>query len=269
MEQPVVYTEEYVGKLPVKECNDPLVNLLDYCPDIILELDKDNTVDGIPKGVCYVRREVAIRLARAQGDLSKYGYSLVIDGGYRSEKLQKAIWDKYYNLLHEKHPEWSDEKLLEEINKFVSPVGPGYIGSHCTGGAVDISLRKNGEKASLGGAPEDEEEITERASLKYENLSLEEKENREILTRTMRRHGFNPYPLEIWHWSYGDPYWSAYTGNVTKYGSIKSIEDARERGLLKEKMSFADFLSYSLNELIYKSLGQRMFYKLHDSLFGP
>jgi zinc D-Ala-D-Ala dipeptidase len=47
---------------------------------------------------------------------------------------------------------------------------------------------------------------------KVVGLTLEQKQRREILRSAMRLAGFVNYPLEWWHFSFGDRMWAAYAG---------------------------------------------------------
>jgi D-alanyl-D-alanine dipeptidase len=44
--------------------------------------------------------------------------------------------------------------------------------------------------------------------------------NRTILAAATRAADFVNYPLEWWHWSYGDRYWACATDVVATYGSL-------------------------------------------------
>lgn len=56
-------------------------------------------------------------------------------------------------------------------------------------------------------------------------LTKEQKDNRKVLCKAMQRAGFVNYPLEWWHFSYGDKMWAAYSGKRYAIYSIVQMLD--------------------------------------------
>lgn len=84
----------------------------------------------------------------------------------------------------------------------------GYSG-HQTGGAVDIGLcNKDGEDLDMGTSYS---EHNEKTKTKNRYLTDEERKNRELLFKAMTSVGFVNYPMEWWHYSYGDRMWALYS----------------------------------------------------------
>ncbi|MCX6709655.1 MAG: dipeptidase, partial [Candidatus Woesearchaeota archaeon] len=75
-----------------------------------------------------------------------------------------------------------------------------------TGGAVDITICDSKRRQMDMGSEIDffPENLSAR-----EKISAIAKRNRALLKRCLEKQGFVNYPLEWWHWSYGDVYWAA------------------------------------------------------------
>lgn len=89
----------------------------------------------------FVRSEVAEQLHRAQRLLPQ-GYHLIVLDGYRPLEVQQTLYDRHLGGLREKYPDWNDEQLSAETQKYVSiPSRDGNRPSpHSTGGAVDVAI---------------------------------------------------------------------------------------------------------------------------------
>jgi len=186
--------------IPICDNNEPLVNIYEVVPGIKISLLKDtlNIVGG-----AWVRREVAIRLATIQKTISPLG--LVVYDAWRPVTLQKKLFHDYHSLIKRKNPLWSSKKIRIECEKFVAPVRNGIIPPHTTGGAVDISIEKKGRLLDMGTTIG---ECSNKSATYATSLNESEKKNRQLLCRIMEEQGFVNYPLEWWHWSYGDRYWA-------------------------------------------------------------
>ena len=91
----------------------------------------------------FVRKEVADQLKLAQSLLPK-GMHLIAFDTYRTLQVQQSLYDVYIDELKNQHPDWSDEKLSEKTQKFVSipSTEPDRPSPHNTGGAVDVAIFK-------------------------------------------------------------------------------------------------------------------------------
>lgn len=94
----------------------------------------------------FVRRGVADMLKRAQANLPR-GLHLIVFDAYRPLQVQKSLYDTYYNELKNQHPEWTEDQLSAETQKYVSlPRSPRldpqttFVSPHNTGGAVDLAI---------------------------------------------------------------------------------------------------------------------------------
>jgi len=159
---------------------------------------------------CYARFSVAKRLLLVRKYLLK-GYNFKIWDSFRRKETQKFIRMNFKRRLENLHPNWNSEKILEALNIFTgSPmrkIKKIRLTGHFFGGAVDLTIiNEKGDELDMG---TDFDDITERATLNYyENkkfLNSREraiKRNRRLLTKVMKKAGFNSYPPEWWHWSY-------------------------------------------------------------------
>ena len=108
-----------------------------------------------------------------------------------------------------------ETEILRLLNIGIAGVG----GGHQTGGAVDLGLCDNeGRELDMG---TQYREHTPKTVTKCKLLSEEQRSNRAILLKAMRRAGFVNYPAEWWHFCYGDKMWAAYSNRkIAVYGEL-------------------------------------------------
>ncbi len=89
----------------------------------------------------FVRSGVAERL-HAAGGLLPRGYHLMAMDTYRPLVVQNALYEQYEGQLRELHPDWSDDEISVESQKYVSlpSEDPNKPSPHNTGGAVDVVI---------------------------------------------------------------------------------------------------------------------------------
>lgn len=160
-----------------------------------------------------VRDEVATRLTRAASALPQ-GFGLLVLDGWRSPDFQRSLLEYYRNL----HPDLGEGYVSDPEGSLVAP--------HTTGGAVDLTLTWDGVPLALG---TDFDAFTDQARVDaLEVAPSVERGLRRLLAAALRGAGFVPYPLEWWHWSYGEQWWAAGTGaEVTCYGPLSRRRPAR------------------------------------------
>ena len=197
--------DEEIIKIPIKDNAEKLVNLKDFCPEIIISIDpKSRKIQQLPKDTCYIRESVTKRLCKAQRFLPK-DYHLMIWEGHRPLKVQKNMYSDLYNKLKNKHPNCTKEKLKQETDKFVAPIE--IVPPHSTGGAVDLTIiGPNGKQLDMGTKLDT---FTKKSHTYSKEISKQTMTNRKLLIKVMTKAGFINYPIEWWHWSYGDRYWAA------------------------------------------------------------
>lgn len=179
-----------------------------------------------------LRSEVLKKLRMAKEALNKLpgceGWSFKIWDGFRTYKTQQILYFKYWNELLEKYPDWTNEQLTKETERFVSKASSDDVSPapHNTGGAVDLTLVDEfGREVNTG---TDFDEFSERAKTHYfrykqnDSYTKMANENRMSLLRAMEAAGFANYSEEWWHFSYGDQMWAAMQGEECAiYGSME------------------------------------------------
>lgn len=169
----------------------------------------------------YLRKTVKEKIYLLSEELEKENLYIKLYDAYRTLEDQQNSWDIRLSQTKEEHPDITDEKELERLNKKkVSKADDTEnIGGHLTGGAVDISLvDKDGNELDFGTKYE---EYNEKTLTYAKNISKEAKANRKKLLSHMKKLDFVNFPGEWWHFCYGDNMWSAYKNKKTAiYGYI-------------------------------------------------
>lgn len=214
------HTHDHKIKIPIKECSETLIEFDEK--EFILEpmyFKWGHTNDPTMKA----RESVIKKLREARKNLPK-GYNFKIWDGFRTLKVQKILYDDYYERLKKEHPDFSHEKLCQMVEIFVSPLShdPKFPAPHNTGGAIDLTIvDENGNEFEMG-TPFDE--FTESAFTNHFANKPESKihKNRMMFKEIMESVGFANYFEEWWHYSYGDQEW-AKTRDKTNalYGSME------------------------------------------------
>lgn len=203
-------------KIKVIENNDDLVDLRENCPEILFEIAEYVKKNGGEKAyfqASWARKEVSQRLKKAQA-LLPLGFKLVIDSAYRSPSVQQKSYDAIYKKLTIKYPEWGIKKIEKEMDNRVSPVD---IAPHCTGGAIDLTIKDSSNLTLNMGTKLDE--YNKKTFTESNEISKEERKNRNILIEVMTKSGFANFPAEWWHWSYGDREWAYQNKTFAIYDS--------------------------------------------------
>lgn len=121
----------------------------------------------------FVKPSVADALEKAQVLLPR-GHFLIIHDAYRTLHVQGALYEKYHSELRKLHPDWTEEQLTTETQKFVSlpSTDPKKPSPHNTGGAVDLAIiRISDEQAKR--INEIEEEIKDLPDTDLHRYDLE------------------------------------------------------------------------------------------------
>ena len=131
----------------------------------------------------WVRKRVAAMLENAQRALPTH-FVLKVVSGFRNETEQLALREKFGNK----------QRVAADSG-------------HTTGGAVDVTLCYCGKEVDCGS-----EYLTFTPSTPTwsNTLSRSQQRNRFILYNAMTQAGFVNYPLEWWHFCYGDKMYAAY-----------------------------------------------------------
>src|SRR6201986_4621780 len=171
-----------------------LVELVKLDPTIKLDIRYATTNNflGTPlytQARAFLQRPAAEALVRANQELHKQGYGLIIHDGYRPWYVTEIFWEATPN----------DKKI------FVANPRPGS--KHNRGCAVDLSLYdlKTGKEVKM---PSGYDEMTPRAYADYAGGTADERARRALLRHVMEQQGFTVYPEEWWHFDYKD--WKQY-----------------------------------------------------------
>ncbi len=138
----------------------------------------------------YLRREVAVKLAKAQKILKNKdsSYSLLILDAARPRSVSQKMYDHVKGTKFE---------------KFVAKPNKGSM--HNYGIAVDITITKNGKEIDMGYSPFRKSTPTLYWQFLMKKLgrkvSKKQNDNRELLSSIMQQAGFIPLSFEWWHFN--------------------------------------------------------------------
>ena len=131
----------------------------------------------------WVRKRVAAMLENAQRALPIH-FEIKVVSGFRNETEQLALREKFGNT----------QRVAADSG-------------HTTGGAVDVTLFYCGKKVDCGSKYLT---FTPSTPTRSNALNRSQQRNRFILYNAMTQAGFINYPLEWWHFCYGDKMYAAY-----------------------------------------------------------
>ena len=185
--------EALSAKPPVEqgEFRQPdLVELIKLDPTIKLDIRYATTNNFLSTPMydearAFLQRPAAEALVRANQELKKLGYGVLIHDGYRPWYVTRMFWDA----------------TPDALKKFVADPKTGS--RHNRGCAVDLSLYdvKTGRAVDM---PSFYDEMTERAYPDYKGGTDEQRRMRDLLRTEMEKQGFTVYEFEWWHFDYKD-----------------------------------------------------------------
>jgi len=201
----MVLTALFVAIAPAARAADPttlaaagLVDVTKVAPDIKLDIryatpNNFTHVAVYPAARCFLRTDVANRLAKVQADLKKQGLGLKVFDCYRPFAIQQKFWSLVPN------EDW--------VAKPVAKDGKPVIGSkHNRGAAVDLTLvDASGKDIPM---PSGFDDFTEKARRDYTGGDPAARANAKRLEAAMVKEGFEPLPSEWWH--FDGPGWQGY-----------------------------------------------------------
>lgn len=204
--------------ITINDNHEQLVDVSKYCPDFVVALDKERL---IREKTAYLRKSVVEKLNQAS-TLLPQNMTFVIRDAWRPSYVQFHIIQGFRNRFRTANPDWTEERLLQEVRKYAAPAtGPDASG-HLSGGAIDLRLvYKSGRKV-----PMRSKKLTyqENAQTVQPKLALYLQKNRQIMIDALSKVGFVNYENEFWHWSYGDIGWARITGSKTViYGIVEKV----------------------------------------------
>ena len=165
-------------------------------------------VDGYEEPCALITLEAARALKAAGNEFFVMGYQLKIFDAYRPATAVRhfVLWGIEDQDLRMKPFFYPDLEKQELFSK-------GYIAkqsSHSRGSAIDLTLldMKTGKEVDMG-SPFDF--FSEISHPDYKGITPEQYDNRMLLRKVMKRHGFEPYDCEWWHFVLKDePYPDTY-----------------------------------------------------------
>jgi D-alanyl-D-alanine dipeptidase len=206
--------DDLVLSVPVKENHEAFASLLDI-PRLYLPSQINTKTDLDDSEIPMVRLTIKEKISYVL-ELLPMSFGLLLIEGYRSYGYQKQLYTDKVLSLKKEFPALTSNELQKEASKYVS--NPDVFSPHVTGGAIDIAIIDEDRNVlDVGNLFE----YSESAFTLCEGLTVEQKNNRELLISVMTKAGFVNYPFEWWHWSYGDRYWGIVTGNEAIYDSVK------------------------------------------------
>ena len=133
--------------------------------------------------ICVLRKPTALKLASANNEFKKMGYTIKIWDAYRPISVQKVFWG-----------------LVPDERYVCNPYNGGSI--HNKGCAVDITLvDKNGIELEM---PSGFDNFTQSAYRENTSMTKIARANLDMLTKVMTKCGFTTINTEWWHYNDAD-----------------------------------------------------------------
>lgn len=219
-------SKTYIGMSHVKECYEPLVDLVAHPKILYNEATIERPV--------LLRKSVADKLYKIADKLPEDIY-IKIYSAYRSRIRLEKIWKEEVEKIEKENPGMQRGEILSLAKFKVTPPNTN-MGGHDTGAAIDLALcDKSGNDLDYG------TRYHENAQAKSTVvLNSEQKQNRKYLLKLMKSQRFIKQPSQWWHYSYGDRYWAVYRGkrHSAIYGAAeKEFENTGYQRVIKTNIS--------------------------------
>jgi len=193
--------------------------------------------------IALVRVSVAKALLKANKLLETHGIEIVLLDGYRDLETQVKIWNYFQEMISRDHRNLSDNEIKIKTSTYCWDPTNWEVNNpitwpvHMTGGAVDVTLRRNSTKEHMfmGSMFDDPSDISntdffEKISIGKSTLSASiAKENRRLLYHIMSEVGFSNYWAEWWHFDLGTQFWAK--SKLLQNHKVKSYYPAEENGI--------------------------------------
>lgn len=173
-------------------------------------------------------------VAALEGALARLpeAYSFIVFDAFRTRETQFALYDYIHAQQKRARPELSDDELHALTREFVAhPEKSRFrVTPHNSGGAVDLSLARDGVPLSMG---TEFDEVSPRSATAWfegdfapdSGLSPEAwaelRHNRRLLFNVMCEAGFVNYHAEWWHYDLGDAIWAEKHGLEPVYAAME------------------------------------------------
>jgi len=205
---PIVEPIAELNRIRIKDNGEPLIDALKRLKRAEIHPDRKMYYkESLHR--FYGRVTVVEMLERAQKALPR-GYRMLLWGIFRSLDEQVKIYNDVYQGFKKENPNWPENILRRQTNRFVHPPNIKTPPGHSTGGAVDLSLvGRNGKPLDMTDPFDAQSEERRKVADTFSPLiSKQARQNRLILIEAMSEAGFTNYGGEWWHWSYGDSCWA-------------------------------------------------------------
>ena len=180
----------------------------------------NQAISGSLKRV-WARKGVVERLVRINQRLAPMGFELFVWDGYRPIETQSGLWDYFEAAVRRERPVAGEADIEAAVVKYVSDPrdfrrdDSTTWPAHSTGGALDLTLRDRATRQLLdmGAAFDEMAAISHSDALERHLAAGDIKEtnapltNRRILHWAMSTEGFVNYPLEYWHFDWGNQFY--------------------------------------------------------------
>ena len=205
----------FTSTMNSQEIPEGFVYLDDVIPDIVYEIRYagehnfvGKPITGYNAAQAILSKPAAMALVKVQKELIQKDFMLKIYDAYRPQRAVNHFmeWARHREdtlMKSEFYPDVQKQNLFEL----------GYIATrsgHSRGSTVDLTLIhvENCENVDMGGPYDFFGEVSHHNT---QQITAEQKQNREILRLTMRKYGFRSYSEEWWHYTYdAEPYPDTY-----------------------------------------------------------
>ena len=211
----------HIGLICVAQLPKGFVYVQDVIPTLHTELRYHTSnnfvgkpIDGYEANRLIITKQTAKALKAVEEELLKQNMCLLVYDGYRPQRAVNEFirWARDLNdTINKKifYPNVDKRNLFKE----------GYIASqsgHSRGSTLDLTIIDGTTNKPLDmGSPYDF--FGPISWIEHQNLTEEQKNNRQILQKVMIKHGFRPYPKEWWHFTLrGEPFPDTYFDFVIK-----------------------------------------------------
>jgi D-alanyl-D-alanine dipeptidase len=163
----------------------------------------------------WCRRLVAEKLVEVNARLRSYGAELYVWDAYRPIECQRGLWAFFSEQSLREMPNVSDEARKQYVLNYVSDP-TRFVRSdsttwpvHSSGAAIDLTLRDLGTSNlhDMGARFDEMHPVSHSDYFEREPSSPHTdviRRNRRLLHWAMTKEGFVNYPLEFWHFDWGN-----------------------------------------------------------------
>lgn len=208
MKLPILFSILFFATFSFAQLPEGFVYVKDIIPDLDVELRYATTnnfigkpIDGYQSNHLILTEQTANALKLIQQELQMQNLCLKVYDGYRPQRAVNHFmhWARELNDTINKQQFYPN---VDKRNLFIE----AYIATrsgHSKGSTVDVTLIEgnSGKSLDMGSAYDF---FGVESWVNYENISLLQKKNRQLLQAIMLKHGFINYPREWWHFTLKD-----------------------------------------------------------------